>query len=204
MLHTADGVAIAADVAVPPDARAIAVLCHPHPSFGGDRHAIVIEPLFRELPSLGFGAVRFDFRGAGESGGVHGGGAEEVQDVIAAVDAAVARAGGAPIAVVGYSFGGAVALAADDDRIAGWVAIAPTPPPVDGSRPAARDDRPVIVLLPEHDQYNPVVTATAAFAGWRATTVREIAGTDHFLAGAAGRVVDEVSRFLDGLRPAER
>jgi alpha/beta superfamily hydrolase len=203
MLRTADEVQLVADITTPSGAGAVAVLCHPHPTFGGDRHAIVVDPLFAALPARGIAAVRFDFRGAGDSGGEHDGGRREVHDVVAAIDAAVAHVPGTAIVLVGYSFGAAVALQVDDTRVAGRVAIAPVLlPSVDWH--TADATRPALLVLPAHDQFTPAAKVLDAVRGWPATTVTEIAGADHFLGGFAGRLVDEVSGFVERITPAAR
>jgi alpha/beta superfamily hydrolase len=80
------------------------LLLHPHPRFGGTMGSRLVYDLAVALGDAGFRAVRFDFRGVGRSAGAYGRGEGEVQDALAVFDAL----GGKP-AVVGYSFGGAVA-----------------------------------------------------------------------------------------------
>jgi alpha/beta superfamily hydrolase len=114
-LATNDGGEIVADVAEAGEARASAVLCHPHPAYGGDRHNIVVDTLFRRLPEAGIAALRFDFR------------SDDLESAQADVAAAIAHVAGGdqPLWLIGYSFGGDVALSVGDERIAGWVAVAP-------------------------------------------------------------------------------
>ena len=137
-LTAADGAVLAGDLARSAAPRAAAVLCHPHPAYGGDRHNMVVDALFRALPPTGVAALRFDFRGAG--GG-------EQDDVLAALDRLAAEVPGVPLWLVGYSFGADVALGVDDPRAAGWVAVAP-PLRFGGTpAPARGDPRPALVLL---------------------------------------------------------
>jgi uncharacterized protein len=91
-----------------------ALVCHPHPVFGGNLHNKVVYHAMKVLndPRWGFGwpVLRFNFRGAGLSEGVHDGQAE-VDDVLAALDwlhQEFAR----PFVVAGFSFGADMALAA--------------------------------------------------------------------------------------------
>jgi len=186
-LTAPDGTVLAGDLARPAGARAAAVLCHPHPAYGGDRHNVVVDALFRALPAAAVAALRFDFRGAG---------AGEQEDVLAALDRLAAEVPGVPLWLVGYSFGADVALGVDDPRAAGWVAVAPplrfggTPAPAQG------DPRPVLVLVPEHDAYSPPERTRAATASWPAVTVEVVPMADHFLAGAAGSVAATVTSWL--------
>ena len=197
-LRTDDGVVIAADVADPdgpPDAAA--VLLHPHPLMGGDRTAPVPAHLFSHLPAEGISALRFDFRGAGGSGGSHGGGEAEVADVRAAVTRAHEHTG-APVWLVGWSFGADVSLLCTHEAVAGWVCVTP-PLSLGGIGGAAGvDPRTKLVLVAEHDQFCPPVTATERCARWENTEVRVIRGADHFLAGHLGAVAVAVRDALLG------
>lgn len=91
----------------PAEGRPI-LLLHPHPRFGGSMGSRLVYDLAEALGGAGFRAVRFDFRGVGRSAGAFGGGAGEAQDALAVFDALAAQGQRAP-AVVGYSFGAAVA-----------------------------------------------------------------------------------------------
>jgi uncharacterized protein len=68
-------------------ARGVAVLCHPHPVHGGTMDNKVIQTLARAFLQLGYRAVRFNFRGVGQSQGQWDHGAGEVDDALAVVAA---------------------------------------------------------------------------------------------------------------------
>jgi alpha/beta superfamily hydrolase len=190
------GVSLAADLAVPPGARAGAVLCHPHPAYGGDRHNPVVDALFRSLPAAGVAALRFDFRPAAGAGGPAATAGARA-DVVAALDRLAAETGGdLPLWLAGYSFGADVALAVDDARHRGWVAVAPTLALGGPPAPGSGDPRPALLLVPSHDQYSPPAAARAGTAGWPDATVVEVPGADHFLAGATARVADLAVAWL--------
>jgi uncharacterized protein len=186
-LHTADGQTLAADRAEPNgDVRGGVVVCHPHPLYGGNRFHPVVDALFRTLPAAGFRTLRFDFRAA------HDGGVAERLDLVAALDGLAAdTSAGLPLFVAGYSFGALVALATDDARIAGVVAIAP---PLTADAPA--HPGPALVLSPSHDQFCPPERAAAIAASWPDTTVVAIEGADHFLVGAAAAVAERTAAWL--------
>jgi alpha/beta superfamily hydrolase len=183
-LHTSDGQRLAADVAEPGEAvRGAVVLCHPHPLFGGNRFHPVIDALFGVLPGAGFTTLRFDFRSE------HGGGIAERLDIAAALDHLSGTS--QRLFVVGYSFGAAVGLATDDQRVAGIVAIAPplspqTPPPTTAS----------LVLTPRHDQYCSPDAAAAIVAAWPDGDFGVIEGADHFLVGRAATVAERSAAWL--------
>src|SRR5215510_7238151 len=90
----------------PPQTPAIgAVLCHPHPLYGGEMHNNVVSALADALQQAGVATLRFNFRGVGRSGGEHGGGEAEVEDVKAAVSYLLSRQAVPTVVVAGYSFG---------------------------------------------------------------------------------------------------
>ncbi|MET0186691.1 MAG: alpha/beta fold hydrolase [Achromobacter sp.] len=92
----------------PPIANAgVAVIAHPHPLFGGTMDNKVVQTLARAFIACGWTAVRFNFRGVGESAGSHDEGRGETDDYRAVVEQ-VAPSG--PLAIAGFSFGGFVAI----------------------------------------------------------------------------------------------
>jgi alpha/beta superfamily hydrolase len=90
----------------------ILVVCHPHPLYGGSMHNNVVDALCNAAVQEGFAALRFNFRGVGQSGGVHDAGSGEQEDVLAALAAASEFPGGASIGLAGYSFGAGTATRA--------------------------------------------------------------------------------------------
>src|SRR5581483_11002385 len=124
-LHTSDGLALEAELSVPDDAWAAAVLAHPHPQFGGNMRSIVPGALIEALPRAGVAALRFNFRGVEGSEGAYDEGRGEQLDVIAAIDALSEIAEGLPLVLAGWSFGADTSLAVGDERVDGWAAIAP-------------------------------------------------------------------------------
>jgi uncharacterized protein len=200
-LHTADGLALQAELAdASPTARAAAVLAHPHPLHGGSMHATVVDALFGALPAAGVTCLRFNFRGVQGSQGRHGYGRDERADVAAAVDALATHCPGAPIVAAGWSFGADVALSLGDERIAGWLAVAPPLRvlPVD-ELVAGATGRPVLLAVPAHDQFCPPDDARRRTEGWPARRVVEIPMADHFLTGHLPEVVDLATAFVDEL-----
>lgn len=196
LLHTEDGVEIEAEQADPEgQILAAAVLAHPHPQMGGNRHAPVPDRLFSELPGAGVAVLRFDFRGAGGSSGSFGGGGPEAADVRAA-HGWLHEHTGLPVWLVGWSFGADVSLLVDDPAVAGWVCVTP-PLALRGiGAIAGADRRPKVLLVAEHDQFCAPQAATQRCEGWRNTDLRVVAGTDHFLLGALSRITEQVEEIL--------
>ncbi len=95
----------------PADApRGLAVVCHPHPLFGGTMDNKVVQTLSRALVQLGWKTVRFNFRGIGASEGVWDDGVGEVEDALAVI--AHHRAPSQALLLAGFSFGAFVAAQA--------------------------------------------------------------------------------------------
>lgn len=103
-----------------------AIVCHPHPQFGGTMHNKVVHAAAEALVDLQMPALRFNFRGAGMSGGTHDGGVGEIEDMRTILDHMGAIYPDAPLVVAGYSFGSFVGLQAGchDDRVAALIGIA--------------------------------------------------------------------------------
>lgn len=94
----------------PADSRLVAVVCHPHPLFGGTMHNKVVFQTAKTLQRFGIPVLRFNFRGVGLSEGAHDKGRGEQDDVRAALDYLAAEFAGRPILVAGFSFGSWVGL----------------------------------------------------------------------------------------------
>ena len=86
------------------------VVCHPHPLFGGTMHNKVVYQAAKSLDALGIPVLRFNFRGAGLSSGVHDRGLGERGDVRAALDFLASEFPGVPLLLAGFSFGSWVGM----------------------------------------------------------------------------------------------
>lgn len=94
-----------------PGATHAALVCHPHPLFGGTMHNKVVFHAMKALNGFGFPVLRFNFRGAGLSEGKHDDGRGEAEDVKAALRWLDDRFH-LPIIFAGFSFGAATGLRA--------------------------------------------------------------------------------------------
>ncbi len=101
-----------------------ALVCHPHPLFGGTLHNKVVFHTMKAFNSFGFPVLRFNFRGAGLSQGEHDQGNGEVDDVRTALDWLDAEYH-LPLLFAGFSFGAAVGLraACADPRVRAAVGV---------------------------------------------------------------------------------
>jgi alpha/beta superfamily hydrolase len=102
-----------------------AVVCHPHPLFGGTMHNKVVYHAAKTLHRYGLAVLRFNFRGVGLSEGAHDEGRGETGDVTAALDYLAHEFLGKPLLVAGFSFGAAVGLqtGCEDARVSELVGL---------------------------------------------------------------------------------
>lgn len=89
----------------PVDPRGIALICHPHPLFGGTRENKVVHTLASTFVRLGYAVLRPNFRGVGASDGNHDEGRGETADMLAVLDEARRVFGELPVVLAGFSFG---------------------------------------------------------------------------------------------------
>jgi alpha/beta superfamily hydrolase len=85
--------------------RGLAVVCHPHPLFGGTLDNKVTQTLARALVALGFISVRPNFRGVGKTAGTHDEGRGEVDDMLTVVQLFQQRYQPTELVLAGFSFG---------------------------------------------------------------------------------------------------
>ncbi len=106
-------------------ARLAAVVCHPHPLYGGTLHNKVVYQAAKTLHRLGLSVLRFNFRGAGMSEGKHDDGRGERDDVRAAIDFLAETFSGTPLLLAGFSFGASVGLrvGCGDERVTELVGL---------------------------------------------------------------------------------
>jgi uncharacterized protein len=188
-------------------ADAVIVLCHPHPNMGGTMNAPLILALRDDLTARGWTVLRFNFRGIGGSEGQPSDGTDEIADAEAAIAAARERAPGAPSALAGWSFGGAVAVRAAerDDSLVGCAAVAPSVEPKEGVSaglpPADRLDLgiPLLFVCGANDTVVSPEDCKTWIDGVPAGSYVEIAGANHFFWGRYERLCAAVGDWLDDL-----
>jgi uncharacterized protein len=136
-----------------------ALICHPHPLFGGTMHNKVVYNAMKALSQFGFHCLRFNFRGTGLSEGKHDEGRGEQDDVRAALDFLESEFK-LPVIFCGFSFGAATGLrvACRDDRVVGCISLG-TPVNVEGRHYTygfLRDCiKPKLFVSGDHDPYSP-------------------------------------------------
>lgn len=160
----------------------IAVVCHPHPLYGGTLHNKVVHRVASTLHRLGCAVLRFNFRGAGKSAGAHDHGVGEVDDARAALDFLKARYPRARALVAGFSFGSGVAarLAGATPGIEHLILVAP-PVATSDFHVLERATVPKLVLQGTRDDVCPIEKLMEQYPGWaEPKRLIEIAGATHF------------------------
>lgn len=109
-----------------------ALVCHPHPLYGGTLHNKVVFHTMKALNGFGFPVLRFNFRGAGLSEGEHDYGRGEIEDVRTALDW-LKKQYRQPIVFAGFSFGAAIGLraACPDPRVEALIGLGTPLAPID-------------------------------------------------------------------------
>jgi uncharacterized protein len=172
-----------------PEASYAAVVCHPHPLYGGTLHNKVIFHAMKALNSFGFPVLRFNFRGTGLSQGEHGDGSGEVDDVQAALDW-VNREFHLPLIFAGFSFGAAVGLraACPDARVKAAIGLGLPVSPIDDRTYdfsfLASCAKPKLFVSGDRDQFGTPAQLKELVGSVPAPKkLILIAGADHFFEG---------------------
>jgi uncharacterized protein len=185
-----------------PDATYSAVVCHPHPLYGGTLHNKVVFHAMKALNSFGFPVLRFNFRGTGLSQGEHGHGTGELADVRTALDW-VDREFHLPLIFAGFSFGAAIGLRAScpDKRVKAAIGLGLPVWPIDDRTYdfsfLASCSKPKLFVSGDRDQFG-----TPAQLEALVRTVADpkklilIAGGDHFFEGRLRELREAVEQWV--------
>ena len=177
-----------------------AVVCHPHPMYGGSMYNNVVDAILDALWRTGYATLRFNFRGVGSSEGEHDRGPGEVDDAVAAATFILSQPGVRKDSLVmaGYSFGAMVAVSAgyERDEVARIVAVAP-PIAMADVRIPEHATKPILLVSGDVDSYSPAgeVRGLKEKIG-DAARVEIIAGADHFFGGREAELSRVISDAL--------
>jgi hypothetical protein len=204
-LHTADGLQLVGELALPLDRPPVATLVclHPLPTQGGFMDSHLIKKASWRLPALaGLAVLRFNTRGTsspqGTSQGAFDNGDGERYDVAAALD--LAEAEDLPsIWLLGWSFGTDLALRYGcDPSVVGGILISP---PLRFSKPEdlaawAESGKPLVAIVPELDDFLRPPEARERFAVVPQAEVVDVPRAKHLFVGFTEQVLDEVVRHV--------
>jgi alpha/beta superfamily hydrolase len=200
-LQTADGLTLVGELALPEDRPPVATLVclHPLPTAEGMMDSHVLRKAAFRLPALaGLAVLRFNTRGTssvqGTSEGAFDNAVGERFDVAAAIE--YAEFHDLPhLWVLGWSFGtDLVLMHAGDPAVEGAVLLSP---PLRFSTQEhlaawAASGKPLVALVPEHDDYLQPPEARERFAAVPQAEVVGVEGAKHLWVGDAEKVLDLV------------
>lgn len=180
------------------DHSLVALVCHPHPLYGGALHNKVVHRAASVLHALGAAVLRFNFRGVGASGGRFDRGEGELEDARAALAFVAGRYPGARRWIAGFSFGAWIAarLAAAERGIEQLILIAP---PVATSNFDVLETMavPKLILQGTSDDICPRDRLHAVWPRWAEPKhLIEIPGATHFFDRQLGPLADAMHEAL--------
>lgn len=182
----------------------IAVICHPHPQYGGTKDNKVVFTLARACRAAGLVSLRFNFRGVGDSGGSYDAGKGETEDALAVADWAAKQTQGKHLVWAGFSFGAAVALrAAMQRQPAGLLTVAL--PTAYFEQKLPRPDCPWLAVYGDADEVLDPLAAMQSLDKLKpAPALETFAGAGHFFHGRLTELGDvaegHVSQWLAAAR----
>ena len=187
-----------------------ALVCHPHPLFGGTLHNKVVFHAMKALNSFGFPVLRFNFRGAGLSQGEHDHGRGEVDDVRTALDWLDAEFR-LPLIFAGFSFGAAVGLraACPDVRVKALISLGTPVAPVASAEEMPRTytfdflrdcPKPKLFVSGARDQFAPRARLEELVASVpEPKKLVVIDGADHFFEGRLRELRETIEAWVNTL-----
>jgi len=180
-----------------------ALVCHPHPLFGGTMHNKVVYQAAKSLDALGLPVLRFNFRGAGLSAGAHDRGHGEQEDVRAALDFLAAEFLGLPLLVAGFSFGSWVGLrvGCPDQRVGELIGLG-TPVNSSDFSYLRNCDKPKLFVHGANDEHGDVgklEQLVESLPGENRLVV--VAGAEHFFAGKLDQVDAAIRAWVTQRHP---
>ncbi len=176
-----------------------AVICHPHPRYGGNMDNNVVMTALDALAAAGFGTLRFNSRGVGASGGRYADGRGEAEDLEPLLANLAEREPG-QIHLAAYSFGAWVALRATTERLVAPASLMLFSPPVDFMPfdDLRLPDCPSLVVVGDRDE----TCGLASLDDWLrdqntdALTRIVLPGGDHFYGGAGSGLRHAITDFV--------
>jgi len=185
-----------------PDATHAALVCHPHPLFGGTLHNKVVFHAMKALNGFGYPVLRFNFRGTGLSQGEHDHGVGEIEDVKLALDW-LDREFDLPMVFAGFSFGAAVGVqaACADPRVRSVIALGLPVTPFDEREYdlslLATCGKPKLLVSGARDQFGPRAKLEQLAASLpEPKKLVIIEGADHFFEGRLREMREAVEDWV--------
>jgi alpha/beta superfamily hydrolase len=198
---TLEGMLRLPDRLATPPSRA-AVVCHPHPLYGGTMHNKVTFRMAQALVDRGFPTLRFNFRGVGRSSGRYDEGDGEREDVRAALDEMARRFPDVALCLGGVSFGAWVAfpLGCMDKRVSLLIG-AGIPMSLLRASDLAGCEKLKLIVQGQRDEYGPELEVRAWFARLPEPKRLEVVpGADHLFTAHQAELRTALGTLLEAVR----
>lgn len=176
------------------------LISHPHPLYGGTMHNNVVKEVAHAYHALGFGTLRFNFRGVEGSEGHYGEGIGEQEDVKGGLEYLL-NIGKRDIHLAGYSFGAWV-IAMGIERYAQASQIILVSPPVNlmSFDRLRGSEKVILAIVGGNDSFADVETIRSLLPAWnKKSRFKMIPGADHFFSGRLEALRDSLQDYLEGL-----
>src|SRR5579871_4634368 len=176
-----------------------ALVCHPHPLYGGTMHNKVVYRMARGLRRAGLVVLRFNFRGVGASEGAHANLIGEIEDARAALEWLRGRFPELPFALAGFSFGSRVITRFGCSLAdAAFLMAAGFPTRMGDTDYLEKCGVPKMFVQSTNDQFGPREELEPAFARFaEPKKLVWIESSDHFFAGG----LEELEKAVTGAVP---
>ena len=202
----AESIQLEANLREPKDPpRGTAVVCHPHPVYGGTMDNRIVYRAAKAAAEAGFAALRFNFRGAGQSTGQFDQGIGEKEDTAAAIRWVTNKYPALPVVLIGYSFGAWVGLQVGClERCVKAMAGVAVPLNLYEFEFLTKNLKPALYITGTKDEFCSLENL-ARFEGKlpQASSVRRVEGADHFFSDHVDVVENLIFEFLLAL-PTDR
>ncbi len=181
-------------------AKGVALVLHPHPLGGGTMHNKVVFRAAAALNESGLVTLRINFRGVGQSTGVHDSGRGELDDARAGLDYLTRQYPDHEIAVCGFSFGSRVGMEVGgfDDRVKRLISIGTPIDKYDYSF-IERIRKPLLMVHGENDEFGNITELRRLVNQWQQSVPLKlvvIPGADHFFQNQLDQLKKAITEWM--------
>jgi uncharacterized protein len=203
-LITGESVQLEAMLRQPKEApRGAVVVCHPHPVYGGTMDNRIVYRAAKAAAEAGFAALRFNFRGVGQSAGQFDQGIGEMEDAATAIRWIENKYPALPLALIGYSFGAWVGLQVGH-QTPGVKALVGLAPPLDlyNFEFLSGNPKPSLYIIGTRDEFCSKENIDRLERRLpAASTLHRIEDADHFFADHLEKMEGLITDFFRTLHP---
>jgi|TARA_Y100000588_G_scaffold252161_1_gene266727 alpha/beta superfamily hydrolase len=172
-----------------------AILCHPHPLYGGNMDDAIVRIVEKALASQRISTLRFNFRGTGFSEGKHDDGNGEVEDLLSIYDWVADSYKPEKIIIAGYSFGAVIAAKAAPQIKSDLVLL--VAPPTRAIHPYFFTESTVVAITGSQDDFVNNKDLASLVEKSPNLKVTVIDGADHFFSGKQTNLYTIIESILE-------